>query len=441
MALFVNYLRPENVIELRSPDRSGAFKELAAVLCRDNPHIKLEDVEKAILQREKSISTRIAKNIAIPHATIPGCDRPLIAVGVSNYGISYDLISEEKVHLIVLILGNDTSTHLQILSDVVKTLSRKKLYDNMVHSENPQAVYDLLVQTAGNRKSSNRSESLLSRSIFRHALAIADEIGAKFIMLFVYSSGVAEFVHEQAGKYNFILVTSELEPVNRIDFLSRSTLRFPFEGLSRSYVVELALLFAAADNLVAAGDKFVSVLGDGPANEWDTIIVNDGISEIQRFLKVDFLGKGAVLEQRVLARTLQIANMLAQEGREGKPVGTIFVLGDSLKVQYHSEQLIANPFRGLDSEERNILDPSLEETIKEFAKIDGAFVIRENGEILSAGTYIKPVNISVDLPKGFGSRHMAAASITKATGSMAIALSESTRKISLFHNGIQMVLE
>jgi DNA integrity scanning protein DisA with diadenylate cyclase activity len=46
----------------------------------------------------------------------------------------------------------------------------------------------------------------------------------------------------------------------------------------------------------------------------------------------------------------------------------------------------------------------MEEPIKEFAKIDGAFIVRADGVILSAGTYITTSNISVALPRGLGSR-------------------------------------
>ena len=69
-----------------------------------------------------------------------------------------------------------------------------------------------------------------------------------------------------------------------------------------------------------------------------------------------------------------------------------------------SHQLVINPFHGYPEAERNVLDPRLEETIKEFSAIDGAFIIRGDGVILSAGRYLAPQG-KLDEPLPAGSRH------------------------------------
>ena len=137
----------------------------------------------------------------------------------------------------------------------------------------------------------------------------------------------------------------------------------------------------------------------------------------------------------VLERVLGLASEIAVEGREGKPLGTIFVLGDTNTVNKYVTQLIINPFRGYSEAERNIIDPALAETVKEFASIDGAFVITGDGIVLSAGSYLRPQAESELLPSGFGSRHQAAAGITACTKALAITVSESTGMVTLFKNG------
>jgi diadenylate cyclase len=128
-------------------------------------------------------------------------------------------------------------------------------------------------------------------------------------------------------------------------------------------------------------------------------------------------------------------------GREGKPVGAIFVLGDYAKVLTKSRQLIINPFKGYPRQQRSILDPVLDETIKEFAKIDGAFLISGDGVIESAGTFIAGQPESASHRPGLGSRHAAALGITAVTASIAVVISESTRKISVFQNGRHFELD
>ena len=148
------------------------------------------------------------------------------------------------------------------------------------------------------------------------------------------------------------------------------------------------------------------------------------------------------VEPQVLEKILQLATDISREGREGRPVGTTFVVGDYDKVVRHCRQMVINPFRGYREEEKSILDPSLEETIKEFSTIDGAFIVRGDGVIMSAGTFLRPEKAAVNLPSGLGSRHAAAAALSQITASLAVVVSQSTGSISLFKGGaIVMELE
>jgi DNA integrity scanning protein DisA with diadenylate cyclase activity len=81
------------------------------------------------------------------------------------------------------------------------------------------------------------------------------------------------------------------------------------------------------------------------------------------------------------------------------------------------------------------MDVRLEETIKEFSTIDGAFVISGEGIIETAGTRLLATAIPPDFPKGLGTRHAAAAAITSITKALAISISQSTGSLSIFRAG------
>jgi DNA integrity scanning protein DisA with diadenylate cyclase activity len=51
----------------------------------------------------------------------------------------------------------------------------------------------------------------------------------------------------------------------------------------------------------------------------------------------------------------------------------------------------------------------MDETVKEFSSIDGAFIIRGDGVLLSAGSLVQATDVEHTLPSGLGSRHAAAA--------------------------------
>jgi DNA integrity scanning protein DisA with diadenylate cyclase activity len=117
-------------------------------------------------------------------------------------------------------------------------------------------------------------------------------------------------------------------------------------------------------------------------------------------------------------------------------VGTLFVVGDHRRVEALSGQLILNPFQGYPPEQRNILDPRLEETVKELSTLDGAFIVSGEGTLIAAGAMLKTSTTDDHgLPQGLGARHHAAAGITAATNAIALAVSQSTGSVTLFRRG------
>jgi DNA integrity scanning protein DisA with diadenylate cyclase activity len=104
-------------------------------------------------------------------------------------------------------------------------------------------------------------------------------------------------------------------------------------------------------------------------------------------------------------------------------------------VLAQSRSLVLNPFQGHPEAVRNLLDPAVEETVKEFAALDGAFVVRDDGVVLAAGTLLLPSSPAPPLPGGLGTRHAAAAGITASTGALAVCVSQSTGSVTVFKSG------
>ncbi|HKH10833.1 MAG TPA: diadenylate cyclase [Rubrobacter sp.] len=137
---------------------------------------------------------------------------------------------------------------------------------------------------------------------------------------------------------------------------------------------------------------------------------------------------------RVLKQVVSLAVEIAREGREGRKIGTLFVVGDSGEVMRRSKPMILDPLQGHPDEDKYVEDPNARETIKELAQLDGAFVVSNAGVVLSAARYIDAASDSLDLPLGLGSRHMAGASISQQTGAVAVVVSESSM-VRMFDDG------
>ena len=129
---------------------------------------------------------------------------------------------------------------------------------------------------------------------------------------------------------------------------------------------------------------------------------------------------------KVLRSVIELAIEIAREGREGRKIGTMFVVGDEDQVLDASWALILDPLKGHSPDVKKVGDPNMRETIKELSQLDGAFILSNEGVVISAARYIDANSRDIDLPLGLGSRHVAAASITKNTDAVAVVVSESS---------------
>jgi len=140
-------------------------------------------------------------------------------------------------------------------------------------------------------------------------------------------------------------------------------------------------------------------------------------------------------ENNTLVDVLSLAIELVLQGREGQKVGTMFIVGDSSDVLENSRCLILDPLYGHPDSVKRISDPGMRETVKELAQLDGAFIVSKDGVVLSASRLVTTTAASIEMPRGLGSRHYAAASITHETNAVAVVISKSSI-IRVFHRGV-----
>jgi diadenylate cyclase len=136
----------------------------------------------------------------------------------------------------------------------------------------------------------------------------------------------------------------------------------------------------------------------------------------------------------ILESLIELAVEIAREGREGRRIGTLFMLGDEQTVLAKSRPLILDPLAGHPQSARHVSDPNLRGTIKELAQLDGAFVVSRDGFVLSACRYLDAITAEVELPLGLGSRHIAAANMSAVSNAVGIVVSESA-VVRLFCHG------
>jgi DNA integrity scanning protein DisA with diadenylate cyclase activity len=196
-----------------------------------------------------------------------------------------------------------------------------------------------------------------------------------------------------------------------------------------------ALLEAIADELLQSGDKVVAMYPGFEMHDIDTLSVISLGEHLARLTSRDLQRLETQVPLETLRTVVDLAIEIGREGREGKPVGTLFVVGHHRKVLKLSHEQVHDPFRGYSAKERQIRDARVRESVKEIAQLDGAFIISSDGVMLSAGRHLDAPATGITLSKGLGARHWAAAAISKATKAIAIAVSESTGTVRIFQDG------
>ena len=445
---FEQYLAVPTVVELGSDDKVEALNELAAALCKELDLRKTKSITDEILKREEAASTFIGQGLALPQARGPIKDEFAVAVGRSMRGIEYNAARGALAHIIVLLVSRDDADNgrqIQLLAELADVFKSDAVREKIL---SPEELADIPTVLKALKKGGPAQEKAVRRQrrtvmpILRTALNLARDVKASALMVFADSVRENDFIDQIKGKARLLVVTSNR---TRFDLKSdrriKGFLQVPAIPASRTGQIKIGILLALSRDLIKREDRVVCISGNPANNVFDTVVVIDVEKEYDFFFTTAQSIVPPDVKPEVLERLIALAGEIAVEGREGKPIGTIFVVGDTNSVNAHVRQLIINPFRGYSEAERNILDPSLAETVKEFAAIDGAFIVTGDGIVLSAGSYLRPApsDDSQPIPSGFGARHAAAAGITACTNALAIAVSESTGMVTLFKNGSAMM--
>jgi len=191
----------------------------------------------------------------------------------------------------------------------------------------------------------------------------------------------------------------------------------------RSGQAHHAMACGLRERIFLPGERLVCLAGNGFADSTDALLVLQ-VSGHEPMMEM-------VESDPVLAAATEISLELGKGTSGGRPVGTAFVVGDSKAVLRLSHQLMINPFK---SYLVNITDRKQWELIKKYATFDGAFVVGNDGRVITAERYLN-ANVEVEIPHGLGTRHLSVAAMTAATKSRGVTVSGEDGVVRIFKSG------
>ncbi|HYO25866.1 MAG TPA: DNA integrity scanning protein DisA nucleotide-binding domain protein [Lacipirellulaceae bacterium] len=200
-----------------------------------------------------------------------------------------------------------------------------------------------------------------------------------------------------------------------------------------------ALLESVADDMLNPSACVVALYSGFEAGVIDSVSIVRLDKHLGRLTAHDLRQLETSVPLDTLKTAVDLAVAIGREGREGKPVGSLFVVGDHRTVLKHCRPLGFDPVKGYGTHERQLNDSKVREAIKEIAQLDGAFVVAADGTVVAACQHVSAPAGDLTLSKGLGARHWAAASISRATTAIAITVSESNGTVRVFQNGEVML--
>lgn len=286
------------------------------------------------------------------------------------------------------------------------------------------------------------TERAESRLLVAYAFDLARKLGISKVLVLADLLQDRRTVESQCKEESIIWVVWGDDIVDTIQRRRGDhRVEIPEAGVGRMDQLKLGLIMAVLLGAVGASESVVCLTGVAGSKRLDSLLIANPSRDFPWFANQKVDTSASLLGSKVFARVLDIALRFAVEGREGKPIGTTFVLGEPSQLEKHTRALILNPFAGHARKARNVHSAELVESLRELASLDGAFIIDGKGVVEQAAVYLDaPLCKKVKVPKGLGARHTAAAAVSSAADAVSIVISESSGIVTVFARGA-VVLE
>jgi mannitol/fructose-specific phosphotransferase system IIA component (Ntr-type) len=107
-------------LSMRSREKDAVIGELVDSLAQAGRVKDADGILRAVLERERSMSTGMTHGVAIPHGRSDAVETLSVAVGIIPEGIDFDSIDGEPTTVVVLVISpaDNPGPHLQVLAGI-----------------------------------------------------------------------------------------------------------------------------------------------------------------------------------------------------------------------------------------------------------------------------------------------------------------------------------
>ena len=272
-------------------------------------------------------------------------------------------------------------------------------------------------------------------SFLDSATKLAKSIEANAVLLMLENTVDWPKLKKKCGSVDFVVATHLDDIAEKTTEAEIPVINLDMANATVQDRLTQAVLDAVAHEHVKPGSTIVALYSNFDSELIDTITVLKLNERLGKLTARDLRKLETKVPLETMRYVVDLAVEIGRDGREGKAVGTMFVVGDHRKVVDQSKPAGFDPVKGYTRKERNISDSKVREAIKEIAQLDGMIIVSADGTLEAAARIIDTAPVEITMTSGLGSRHFAGAAISKNTKAIAVVVSQSSGTVRIFQNG------
>lgn len=148
--MFLHELLDEDSIamSLKSRTKDDVIEEMVDILDRTGKIKNKNAVLKAVMDRERIMTTGIGNGVGVPHCKTNAVDRLVAALGISREGIDFQAPDDEPARLIFILIAeqNNPGPHVRALARLARLLSSKQVRDELLAAKTPGELLRIITE-------------------------------------------------------------------------------------------------------------------------------------------------------------------------------------------------------------------------------------------------------------------------------------------------------
>ena len=155
--IFSDNLNKNNIIlKSKAANRWDLIEEMLDLAIK-NREVKIEDREllkKSLFDREKSMSTGIGRNVAIPHCTTGAVEDIIIILAICENEIDFSSIDNQpvKIAIFLLVPKKKLKQHIKTLANIAKIMSNDEIKEQISNSKSADTLIKIIKDYEKNLK-------------------------------------------------------------------------------------------------------------------------------------------------------------------------------------------------------------------------------------------------------------------------------------------------